>query len=326
MKNQRKIVLLSLFPFLLCGCSNLNSFKDYGINDYKLIMDYKEDFKIMQLTDLHFSRQCDFKRTTDYLRKNILTSSPDLLILTGDTFMDANKSIVNNVFSFIDSFNIPFAFTYGNHDLQGDYDYYYIARELKNYKNAKYIDYEDDNIYGKANYFIDLMEESKIKYRIYIIDSNSYHFNGLKYEYDIIHEDQIKHLENINKIDGEAFGLAFYHIPLYEMHDALRLYKRGSSEVIGRGEQNEKVCYAYKRTDAFNRMKNIDIKGHFFGHDHINNADVMYQGVSLSYGVKSTREIYHNDNMIGYKEIVLKSDMSWSIDENIFTRIVGYEK
>ena len=310
--------------FLLTGCNNGQARKEYKIEDYKLTMNYKSDFKIMQLTDLHFSLQTDFARATKYLKNNIQTCSPDLMVLTGDTFMDANESIVKNVLDFIDSFNIPFALTYGNHDFQGDYDYYYVSRYAKTKKNAMFVDYEDDDIYGQTNYFIDLMEEETVKYRLYIIDSNSYHFNGFKYNYDIIHEDQIKHLEDIYNEDGDAFGLAFYHIPLYEASDALKLYKEG--EIPGQGEQNEKVSYGYKRTDAFNRMKNIGIKAHFYGHDHVNNADVLYEGVTLSYGTKSTSEIYNNDDLVGYKEIILKDDMSWSIENNLFNRVVEYEK
>ena len=310
-------------PFLLTGCNNGQARKEYEIEKYKLAMNYKSDFKIMQLTDLHFSLQTDFARTTKYIKNNILTCSPDLMVLTGDTFMDANESIVKNVLDFIDSFDIPFALTYGNHDFQGDYDYYFVSRYVETKKNAIFVDYEDDNIYGQTNYFIDLMDEGIVKYRLYIIDSNSYHFNGLKYNYDIIHEDQIKHLEDIYKTDGDAFGLAFYHIPLYEASDALALYKKG--EIVGQGEQNEKVSYGYKRTDAFNRMKNIGIKAHFYGHDHVNNADVLYEGVTLSYGTKSTSEIYNNDDLVGYKEIILKVDMSWSIENNLFNKVVKYE-
>ena len=323
MKNKKILAVLMLMPFLLASCNGVAQ-KEYKIEDYKITMDYKSDFKIMQLTDLHFSMQTDFKTTTNYLKNNILTCSPDLIVVTGDTFMDANKSIVSNVLDFIDSFDIPFAFTYGNHDFQGDYDNYYVSNYVKTKKNAKFIDYEDDNIYGQANYFIDLMEDEKVKYRLYIIDSNSYHFNGFGYNYDIIHDDQIKHLEDIYNEDGDAFGLAFYHIPLYETSDALRLYKR--DEIEGQGDVREKVAYGYKRTDAFNRMKNIGIKAHFYGHDHINNADVLYQGVTLSYGTKSTSEIYHDDDLLGYKEIILKDDMSWSIENNLFNRMVKYEK
>lgn len=287
-------------------------------------MNYKSDFKIMQLTDLHFSVQSDFEKNKTYLTKNIKTSNPDLMVLTGDTFMDATKNIVRNVLDFVDSFNIPFAITFGNHDIQGDYDYNFISNYIKSTKNAMFVDYEDDNLRGLANYFIDLMDGDNVKYRLYILDSNSYYFNGISYEYDIIHDDQLTHMEEINKTDGDAFGLAFYHIPLYEEKDAYALYKEG--KIKGKGENREKSCVSYKRTDAFNRMKNISIKAHFFGHDHINYTDLMYQGVSLTYGLKSTPEIYSDDDLLGYKEIILKDDMSWDIDSNIVTKKVEYDK
>ena len=324
MKIKNKLMCLSCLLVLLTGCSSLNNSKEYSLDRYKLTMNYKSDFKIMQLTDLHFSVQTDYVKVKTYLAKNITTSNPDLMVLTGDTFMDATKNIVTNVLDFVDSFNIPFAITFGNHDQQGDYDYDFVTNYIKSKKNAMYLDYEDDNLTGLANYFIDLMDNGTVKYRLYILDSNSYYFNGIKYDYDIIHDEQLEHIENINKTDGDAFGLVFYHIPLYEETDAYALFKEG--KIVGKGENREKSCVAYKRSDAFNRMKNASIKAHFFGHDHINYTDLMYQGVSLSYGLKSTPEIYSDDDLLGYKEITLKDDMSWDINTNIVTRFVEYEK
>lgn len=322
MIKNKKLILL-LFPFLLTSCS-FNSTRSYSVNDYKIEMNYKDNFKIMQLTDLHFSVQTDYVNVTNYLKNNIKTCNPDLMIITGDTFMSASKNVVDNVLNFIDSFNIPFAFTYGNHDFQGNYDFYYINNSLFKLKNALVKDYIDDNIFGYSNYFIDLMDNSKVKYRLYIIDSNSYYFNGLYYQYDVIHDDQIAHLEQIYKEDGSAPSLAFYHIPLYEARDAYDEIKEGK-DLVYKGKNNEKCSVGYKRTDAFKRMKNIGVIGHFYGHDHINYSDIMYDGVSLSYGLKSTPEIYDYDDYLGYKTITLKSNMVYDLT-NIEMVRVPYEK
>src|SRR5574344_174945 len=320
-KNKQFILLF--LPFLLASCS-YNSTKSYSVNDYKIKMNYKDNFKIMQLTDLHFSVQSDYVTVTNYLKKNIETCNPDLMIITGDTFMSASRNIVDNVLNFIDSFNIPFAFTYGNHDFQGNYDFYYINNSLFKLKNALVKDYIDDSIFGYSNYFIDLMDNAEVKYRLYIIDSNSYYFNGLRYQYDIIHDDQIAHLEQIYKEDGAAPSFAFYHIPLYEVSVAYNDVKAGKI-VDYKGENNEKISFGYKRTDAFKRMKDIGVIGHFYGHDHINYTDILYDGVTLSYGLKSTPEIYDYDNYLGYKTITLKSNMAYDLT-NIEMVRVPYEK
>ncbi len=286
-------------------------------------MTYKEDFKIMQLTDLHFSVQSDFQINKNYLTKNIKKCRPDLIILTGDAFLDCSRSIVDKVLNFINSFNIPFAFTYGNHDLQGDYNYRYINDSLLNLKNSVLKDPTNDDVFGNANYFIDLTDSGATKYRLYIIDSNNYHFTGIKYGYDVIHDDQLNHIDKIVQEYGKVPSFAFYHIPLYEARDAYEAIKSGE-KLAYKGVNNEKCSVGYKRTDAFERLKNDGVIGHFYGHDHINYTDIMYEGVTLSYGLKSTHEIYNNEDLLGYKTITLKSDMSYDLS-NIETVVVPYE-
>jgi Predicted phosphohydrolases len=322
MKKYRYLILLSL-PFFLASCSAVTA-KTYDVNDYRVMLDYKEGFKIMQLTDLHFAVQTDYQAVTSYLSKNIKNSAPDLIVLTGDVFMDADSSIVRNVLNFINTFNIPFAFNYGNHDHQGSYGFYFINDYLKTLNNSLLIDFSDDDIFGCANYFIDLMAGTKIMYRLYIVDSGSYHYNGIDFDYDVIHDDQLTHMEKINKEDGTAPSLAFYHIPLYEERDAFAAVTSGENTNF-KGTNNEKVCVGYKRTDAFSRMKNIGVVGHFFGHDHINYSDILYNGVTLTYGLKSTPEIYNDDDLIGYKEITLNSAQTWGLS-NIETKVVSYGK
>ena len=62
----------------------------------------------------------------------------------------------------------------------------------------------------------------------------------------------------------------------------------------------------------------------FCGHDHINNSVIDYEGVILGYGVKSTWEIYHDDDILGYCLITL-TDADFSLD-NIKSVYVDYNK
>ena len=272
--------------------------KTYSYMDYRLEMEYKAGFSIMQLTDIHLGIQSDVNATEALLKEEIEQGSPNLIIFTGDTFMDATKSIVDSFFTFADSFDIPFAFTYGNHDAQGDYDKFYIPDRIMGCRNSMYIDYNDDDLFGQTNYYIDIVDNNYVKYRVYIIDSNSYYApDGFTEKYDVIHEEQIAHIEDIAKNDTSysVNSLAFFHIPLYEYDDAYKLYYDGTNydTSMGFGKNREKVSYGYKRTDAFARMKAAGINSMFVGHDHINDSTLMYQDVILSYGVKSTREIYN---------------------------------
>ena len=57
----------------------------------------------------------------------------------------------------------------------------------------------------------------------------------------------------------------------------------------------------------------------FFGHDHINDFAAEYQGVTFSYGLKSTDRIYYDDDMLGYQTITIKDDNSLDIQRHFHT-------
>lgn len=348
MKLIRKNVLfLSSLVFLSsCGISG----KNYNVDDYRLVLDFHDDYKIMQITDIHIGIESNLTREFNFLKASIKEADPDLIIVTGDTFTYSNKAIVNNFFDFLNSTCdeltssdnntsskvVRWTFTYGNHDNQGDYNRFYINDTIKKYsptdlekpkeerKYAAFVDYTDDNINGFTNFFIDLVDKDNkndIKYKLNIIDSHSYHYNGSVFDYDIIHEDQIEHVENIykNSIDKDYIGLAFFHIPLYEVGDAKKVYETlEDKSVMGNAIFGEKSCPGYENQNQFARMRASNIIGYFYGHDHLNAGEVLYNYDSddaskkaiFSYGVKSTDQIYHSDDMIGYKLINLKSDVT----------------
>ena len=52
----------------------------------------------------------------------------------------------------------------------------------------------------------------------------------------------------------------------------------------------------------------------FFGHDHINNFQVVYKGVTFCYGIKSTDRVYYDEDMLGGQVIVLKNDHSFTVE------------
>lgn len=309
MKKRLSLFLSSLL--LLSGCGK----RIYGPKDYRKSLTYRDHFTILLFSDTHFGSETDLEDALHLLEAEINDAKAkgkvDLMVFDGDNFSNATKSIVERSIRFIDSQNIPFAMTYGNHDTQGDYDRFYIASKLRQARHSVFVDYDDDNIYGNANYYIDLMQDDSAKYRLFILDSNSYVQHGFTIRYDIIHDDQLTHMEDITQAEGKVPSLAFYHIPVYEFDDAYKAYEK--KEIDGKGKNREKVCYGYRRNDAFIRMKNNGTIGMFVGHDHINDSTLIYQDVLLAYAMKSTEEIYHND--VGYTLIDLHGQTKMSLDD-----------
>ena len=346
MKNIKILPLLILTVL----CSSCHDNVEYSVNDYRTTMQFHDDFKILQVTDLHFGIESDLAKQLDFVCDSILQANPDLIILTGDNFMYASKRIVDVLFETLNdkceeltSLNnrlTKFAVTFGNHDNQGDYPRYYINKTIKQYvttdgkervdnKYAAFLDYEDDNLQGFANYYIDLVDdinkstdEVDVKYRLHIIDSNTYHFVNISYKYELIFEEQLTHVNNIYNNatkDKDYIGMAFFHIPFAEYNQMKEQYTNATNKtLVGQGELKDKVRTPYYDNGSYSKLKNSNIISFFTGHDHQNYGDYIFNATSddindkaiFSYGVKSTNQLYHFDDMIGYKLINLKDNMS----------------
>lgn len=337
---MKKLGVFSLFAVATFAVSCAGP-KSYDVELYRTKMDFHENFKIMQLADLHLGVQGDTLKHLDFIQYQIEQANPDLIVLTGDQFMLANTNIVNALFERLnrvcDSLSnknehiTKFAMTYGNHDLEGDYHRYYINNVIKKFvtadgkekehkKYAAFIDFDDDDLFGFTNYHIDLVDPTNredVKYRLTILDSNANHYSGFTYGYDVIHDEQLDHAIKIynHYEDKEYIGLAFFHIPFEEFKTAREQYENASDpSVYGNATFGEGVSVPAYDNKSYSKLRSANIHGYFIGHDHVNFSDLILNATSsnvddkalFSYGVKSTTMIYHDADMIGYKLINLK--------------------
>lgn len=325
MKHKGKIAYLLILPLLLSACGN----KTYPIEQYFLNIDYEDNFRILQLTDIHLGITTNLKEQEQYLTTLIDTSSPHMIVITGDTFMNASKNEVDFIYTYFDSLNIPWSIVWGNHDRQGFYPPNYVIDELANYKNAIFINLKNDDVYGDSNYVVNLKDGNETIWRLYMLDSNSYYDEGsIKYNYDIIRPNQIEWYEKALSYE-EGYNipsLMFIHIPLPELSYAIEELKTDPDAYDYIGELKEDSWPGYKNSNMFEIIKkHHSTKGVFFGHDHINTFAVSYEDVILSYGVKSTNKIYHDPSMLGGQIITLPRDGSFSLD-NLERIYLSYEK
>ena len=312
------LLLLSLLVSLV-GCAaseegaKAKGKTAYAVEEYRTTMQYYDDFKVLQLADLHFGIETDLAHQLEIVKNTVWTECPDLIVLTGDNFMYASKGVVKTLISTLneecralsekrEGRISKFTLTYGNHDNQGDYPRYYIndvissyvtedGKEISDGKYAAFVDFSDDNIFGLTNFYIDLVDDiSKsrdavdVKYRLHIIDSNAYHFVGPDYDYDIIHDDQLDHAVRIYRdatADKDYIGMAFFHIPLYEYQDAYEEFIASpDSSLVGQGEFREEALCGYKNNGAYAKLREANIVSFFCGHDHINYGDFIYRADS----------------------------------------------
>lgn len=317
--------LLSVLTLASCaGSPEALTYEHYKKRD----LDYQENFRVLQMTDIHFGLATNFAEEWVYFDTLIGLAKPDLMILTGDMFMNASVDVVNQLYNYMDSKDIPWTVTFGNHDRQGFYTPQFIEGQATydSYDNCLYVN-PDDNVNGHGNHYINIVSGADVEWQVIMLDSGSYHSLGATYDYDVIHEDQIAWYEDViketNKVqfDVDDFALvppanvipsvAFFHIPLFEYVDAYEAWEAsGVDEDMDSGfYQDSGIWHGYYNSGFFAKAKELgSTRGMFVGHDHTNNFAIEYQDIVLSYGVKTGRGIYHDPEMIGGQVITLGDD------------------
>lgn len=265
-------------------------------------------YKILQLTDLHFGFGILSKKQ-DTLAMNAVTTlikkaKPDLILLTGDSIFPYllkagtlnNKKQAKKLVSFMDGFQVPYAFLFGNHDIElgsnGNKD------EISDIIiNGKYSIFHkgEPALTGVGNYMIKLLDkEEQLRLALVILDSNMYGNGWFFSGFDSIHHDQttwcMEELKKLKEQNNALKALAFFHMPLPEFKQAYEKMKLGDKHVIYNfgniGESNDYFGITKFRPNFFEEaVKNDIIKGIFCGHDHLNTLSLTYQGIMMTYGM-----------------------------------------
>ena len=320
MKNKlTALAFISLLALSACGT------KKYQPQDYILEMNYKSDFRILQLTDIHLSDKDD--KETQFKFLDLLyqdANNPDLVVVTGDLFTFAGKDTAKSLLKYLDGKKVPWTVCFGNHDEQCYFSVDWLTETLSKYGSyCMFKDLQDDKVNGNCNFVINLKDGGKVHDQLFIMDSNRYNFSLSQLGYDCFKEDQINWYSDIVNYTtaqngGVVNSLMFYHIPLPEINAAWDEAKANNTVIYG--EKREASCPPDHDYGFFGKIKEVgSTSAMFFGHDHINNFEVDYQGVKFCYGIKSTDRIYHDEDMMGCQTITIHDDHSLKIDRYYHT-------
>ena len=317
--------------------------KSYSPKDYILKLDYTGNFKILQLTDTHIADKDDQDLHFDFLKLLIdeanQANDVNLIVVTGDLFTFAGKATAKKYFDFFDAQKIPWTVVFGNHDEQTYFSVEWMTKQL-NQRNDKRLkdsssycvfhDYQDDDVRGNCNFAINLEKGGVVTDQLIMMDSNRYNFGGY-FGYDYFQKDQIKWYEDLVDYTADTYNggspvnsVMFYHIPLFEINDA---YEKGTVIYDGRngnGDGKREDCCPPDENSGF--FDSIKAKGSttamFFGHDHINTFETVYENVKFCYGIKSTNRIYYNEDLLGYQTITITD----AHDTNVVRAFHTYEE
>lgn len=276
-----------------------------------------KDFVILSITDIHLS---DFHKNYFYsfsylnrIKKLVAKVQPDLITILGDTVCKTStvKSI-ERLTNLMDTFGIPWAPIFGNHDGEGNCDLNYLADKMMESKYCVMKKGPAD--LGVGNYIINIVEgegeDRQIVQTLFMMHtpSEAEHLSPGRIQW---YKDSI---EAICEKEGRLVeSTVFLHIPLVEYQLAYdeawdAENNRWREGYDAWGEKNEKICCPKTNSGFFDLLKEIgSTKTVVCGHEHINNFHIVYQGIHLKYNLKLGEPPLYYSHLDGGTKITISS-------------------
>lgn len=291
----------SLLPLSVVGTGKANAMavnipesiayldsKAYKENAKSLKFNSEGKFKIVQFTDVHWvPGKVESEVAAERICEILDAEKPDLVIYTGDVvFGKPAKVALERAFAPVMERNIPFSYTFGNHDDEQDMSRQEIFEHMKGWKGN--LSGTVEGITGVSNFILPILSSDgrKEAFILYHFDSLSYPKDKNLGTYDWIKQDQIDWYRKCSAHFKAQNGntpipaLAFFHIPLPEYNQAAQ-----SEKALLIGVRKETACGPLVNSGLFTAMlESGDVFGTFVGHDHVNDYLTMWKGILLGYG------------------------------------------
>ncbi len=262
-------------------------------------------FVILNLADVQL---CDLEDlfSMNEMKKEIADligqTHPDLITLTGDqTWSNENLISLKSLISWLDSFQIPYAPVFGNHDYGNKPDSAVLSRNAccDLYERGAYSLFRrgPSNLGSLGNYVVNVTEEGTIVKTLYFLDSG--------YE-EMISDEQIAWMkwnaEGLRAANGGEYteGICFFHKPIPEYAAAYSAYRSGDGAVEATGDVWVTFSLSGSRQNGFfTAAKEIGVTDIVCGHQHGNCFTLKYEGIRLTFALKTgDRVSYYADETV----------------------------
>lgn len=300
------VFIAALLFFPLTGRKHIEVWsadQKFDLEKIQTLKKEREDFKILMFTDTQLwidlgkNREC-YEQMDALVEK----TKPDLIILPGDVLSStASRFSINNFIKRMDSYQIPWAPVYGNHDNE-------LLANTFNWQADKYMSSEyclmqkgPSNLYGCGNYVINITENNEPVYSLFMLDNGRYtkYDNGSNREIYMGYEQIAWYEWNVKGIAEEAGrvvpSMTFSHFAQPEFREAVEKY--GVKDEDGNYTIPEKYGFGYcqylpgaapVKSGFVDKCKELGSTKYIFcGHDHENNASISYDGITYTYGLKT---------------------------------------
>ncbi|MBR0509437.1 MAG: metallophosphoesterase [Clostridia bacterium] len=265
-------------------------------------------FRILMVSDFHAGRNCNPK-LVEGLEALLQATTPDFVMLGGDQCLDKETpeevgTYFSGIMAPVIRRGLPWGVIFGNHDREMGID---VHEEMRVYESMPGCMAEagDEALHGVGNYCLPVYDAAgkTVRFHLWALDSNRYtkdyvpmfglspdtrfllpdHFNDGCQEATVLF-DQIRWYyetsESAEKENGRKIpGVMFMHIPLPEYLQITRNPEECGAighkrDTIGCTELNSGLFLAC--------LERGDIRGIFFGHEHLTDLKGEYCGVTMA--------------------------------------------
>lgn len=289
-------------------------------------------FHVLMISDFHGHDQCSpqLKEGIDAL---VDATNPDLVLLGGDQLGAATPERLHNylalVLKTIEERQIPWAHVYGNHD----YEQPMTTEEQQPVYEAFPCCVSQrgpTDIHGVGNYVLPILssDETRVAWNVWALDSLREYpdyqkaFNRPEYRFMLRNSfgidsvqasalfDQVAwYYETSRRMEAEQGrripAIMYMHVPILEM----LLIQRNPIECHMEGTQRETICSSELSNGLYMACQQRgDVKGIFFGHEHLNDFSGNLFGITMAYDSCVGYDMTTDDDMRGGREIILNEN------------------
>lgn len=265
----------------------------------------------------------------NYLEDVIAKTHPDLILIVGDIIygeFDDSGSAMKSFVKFMDSFGIPWAPVFGNHDNESKKG---VDWQCEQFLNAKNCLFKQRELTGNGNYTVGISQGGKLKRVFFMMDSNGCQniskeslANGHTVPSVGFGTDQItwytEVAKEIKELSPETKYTFAFHIQPNAFLQAYEYY--GLEKWIPLKNPIDIDTYSDKKEGDFgylgqgfaaswdtqnivwNSFKELGVDSVLVGHEHCNSASVVYDGIRCQFVQKSST--YDHINYIQNGEII----------------------
>lgn len=276
-------------------------------------------------------------RAWRYVREGFDRIKPDIIVATGDNIygeLDDDGQMWLEFIEVMDSFGVPWLMVFGNHDNESAKG---VTWQIDQLKNSKYCIFKQGGLIdGNSNYNVLVTRRGTPQFLLYMMDTNGCHVVNTKTGEGLnvgnvdlrklksstgFGTSQVDWMVNSSKKAFEKYGkvptLLFQHVPLPEARTAIVSKYEDTCETLPfypsePGDQGmaREIASGFSTIQGlWKKLKEMNCKGAFFGHQHRIATSIVYDGIRLTYGLKTSTYDSHAVDMLGVTKITLNEKL-----------------